>query len=40
MLVLQCCISDIEGAIGLWQIGLGSNFNKPIMVSAEIHALY
>ncbi|PVD19781.1 hypothetical protein C0Q70_20272 [Pomacea canaliculata] len=27
----KCCISDIEGAIGLWQIGLGSNFNKPIM---------
>ncbi|KAK6180445.1 hypothetical protein SNE40_012599 [Patella caerulea] len=27
----KCCVSDIEGAICLWQVGLGSSFNKPIM---------
>ncbi|XP_071118494.1 dmX-like protein 2 isoform X1 [Haliotis cracherodii] len=27
----KCCVSDIEGSICLWQVGLGSNFNKPIM---------
>lgn len=27
----KCCVSDVEGAICLWQVGLGSNFNKPIM---------
>ncbi|XP_076465247.1 dmX-like protein 2 isoform X2 [Babylonia areolata] len=27
----KCCVSDVEGSICLWQVGLGSNFNKPIM---------
>ncbi|ESO86705.1 hypothetical protein LOTGIDRAFT_166979 [Lottia gigantea] len=27
----KCCVSDIEGSICLWQVGLGSSFNKPIM---------
>lgn len=27
----KCCVSDGEGSICLWQVGLGSNFNKPIM---------
>ncbi|XP_041373660.1 dmX-like protein 2 isoform X2 [Gigantopelta aegis] len=27
----KSCVSDIEGGICLWQVGLGSNFNKPIM---------
>lgn len=27
----KCCVSDTEGDICLWQVGLGSNFNKPIM---------
>ena len=28
----QCCVSDVEGSICLWQVGLGSAYNKPIMV--------
>ncbi|VDI15898.1 Hypothetical predicted protein [Mytilus galloprovincialis] len=27
----KCCVSDSEGDVCLWQVGLGSNFNKPIM---------
>ncbi|GFS07033.1 DmX-like protein 2 [Elysia marginata] len=27
----KCCVSDVEGSICLWQVGLGSAFNKPIM---------
>ncbi|KAL8625455.1 hypothetical protein ACOMHN_018600 [Nucella lapillus] len=32
----KCCVSDVEGSICLWQVGLGSNFNKPIM-SLQCH---
>ncbi|KAL3867333.1 hypothetical protein ACJMK2_044544 [Sinanodonta woodiana] len=27
----KCCVSDAEGQICLWQVGMGSNFNKPIL---------
>ncbi|XP_056021522.1 dmX-like protein 2 isoform X2 [Ostrea edulis] len=27
----KCCVSDTEGDVCLWQVGLGSNFTKPIM---------
>ncbi|XP_055901191.1 dmX-like protein 2 isoform X3 [Biomphalaria glabrata] len=27
----KCCVSDVEGSIALWQVGLGSNHSKPIM---------
>ncbi|XP_052793147.1 dmX-like protein 2 isoform X3 [Mya arenaria] len=27
----KCCVSDTEGSICLWQVGPGSNFNKPFM---------
>ncbi|KAK3098460.1 hypothetical protein FSP39_019692 [Pinctada imbricata] len=27
----KCCVSDTEGDICLWQVGIGTNFNKPIM---------
>ncbi|XP_064608806.1 dmX-like protein 2 isoform X2 [Liolophura sinensis] len=27
----KCCVSDAEGSVCLWQVGPGSNFNKPIM---------
>ncbi|XP_035825075.1 dmX-like protein 2 [Aplysia californica] len=32
----KCCVSDTEGSICLWQVGLGSSFNKPIM-SLQCH---
>ncbi|KAJ8305005.1 hypothetical protein KUTeg_018588 [Tegillarca granosa] len=27
----KCCVSDAEGDICLWQVGIGTSFNKPIM---------
>ena len=33
---LQCCVSDTEGSLCLWQVGHGTNFNKPIMVSSLV----
>lgn len=32
----KCCVSDAEGSVCLWQVGIGSNFNKPIM-SLQCH---
>lgn len=37
---LQCCVSDTEGDVCLWQVGLGSNFTKPIMVCTKYHNVY
>ncbi|XP_052281684.1 dmX-like protein 2 isoform X4 [Dreissena polymorpha] len=32
----KCCVSDTEGSICLWQVGHGTNFNKPIL-SLQCH---
>ncbi|XP_059145859.1 dmX-like protein 2 isoform X3 [Physella acuta] len=32
----KCCVSDTEGSVCLWQVGVGSNYNKPIM-SLQCH---
>ncbi|CAG5135030.1 unnamed protein product, partial [Candidula unifasciata] len=32
----KCCVSDTEGGICLWQVGLGSNYSKAIM-SLQCH---
>lgn len=32
----KCCVSDAEGSVCLWQVGIGSNFSKAIM-SLQCH---